>query len=415
MRTIEQILADLQAIIDGAAGDSPEGETDGRPLTDEEVQRCEALEGEIARVRQTNEFRSRLQAFNTPVRGAIIPANAGDTVQRSQEEMAFIHYLRTGIPNQDLTPASGPIPVEYRAQAEGTGAAGGFLVPTAFVTKITERLKAFGGIAAEAESIDTGNGNPLPWPTNDDTANEGEIVAENAAPAGGADIVFGQKTLGAYKYTSEGVDGAPLKVSFELAQDSAFDLESFVQRKLAERIGRKQARDFAVGTGTGMPLGALTGGTSSVIVADNAVGMTYPNIVTATHVPDIAYRESGECVWVMNDAILALFEGLLDGNGRPLLGESTDSITGRPVTTIRGYRVVIDNALPATFGDAAKTLLFGNIRMGYIVRRVKEVTMIVFRELYAANGQIGYMAWARADGTVQDVNAFTVIRGFDTP
>ena len=411
MRTIEQILADLQAIIDGAASDSPEGETDGRPLTDEEVQRCEALEGEIAAVRQTNEFRSRLQAFNTPVRGAIIPANSGETLQRTQEEQAFAHYLRTGIPNQDLTPASGPIPLEYRAQAEGTGAAGGFLVPAGFVNKITERLKAFGGIAAEAESIDTGNGNPLPWPTNDDTANEGEIVAENAAPAGGADLVLGQKTLGAYKYTSEGVGGEPLKVSFELAQDSAFNLEEFVQRKLAERIGRKQARDFAVGTGTGQPLGALTGGTSSVIVASNTVGMTFPNIVTAVHTPDIAYRESGECVWAMNDAIMALFEGLLDGSGRPLLGESTDSISGRPTTTIRGYRVVIDNSLPATFGAAAKTLIFGNLRAGYVVRRVKEVTMIVLRELYARNGQIGYMAWARADGTVQDANAYTVIRG----
>lgn len=411
MRTIEQILADLQAIIDGAANDSPEGETDGRPLTDEEVQRCEAFEAEIARTRQTMEFRSRLQAFNTPVRGAIVPANSSETVQRSEEERAFVHYLRTGIPNADLVPASGPVPIEYRAQAEGTGSAGGFLVPTGFVTKITERLKAFGGIAAEAESIDTGNGNPLPWPTNDDTANQGEIVAENAAPAGGADVVLGQKTLGAYKYTSEGVGGAPLKVSFELAQDSAFNLEEFVQRKLAERIGRKQASDFAVGTGTGQPLGALTGGTTNVIVASNAVGMTFPNIVSAVHTPDIAYREQGECVWAMNDAIMALFEGLLDSTGRPLLGESTDSISGKPVNTIRGYRVVIDNALPATFGAAAKTLIFGNLKAGYIVRRVKQVTMIVLRELYAANGQIGYMAWARADGTTQDANAYTVVRG----
>lgn len=410
MRTIEQILADLQAIIDGAANDSPEGETDGRPLTDEEVQRCEALETEITAVRQTNEFRSRLQAFNTPVRGAIVPDNGG-TLQRTQEERAFAHYLRTGIPNQDLTPASGPIPVEYRAQAEGTGAAGGFLVPTGFVTKITERLKAFGGIAAEAESIDTGSGNPLPWPTNDDTANVGEIVAENAAPAGGADLVLGQKTLGAYKYTSEGVGGVPLKVSFELAQDSAFNLEEFVQRKLAERIGRKQATDFAVGTGTGQPLGALTGGTTSVIVASNAVGMTFPNIISAIHTIDVAYRDGGECIWVMNDAIMALFEGLLDSTGRPLLQVSTDGIAGPGVMTIRGYRVVIDNALPATYGVAAKTLIFGNIRAGYVVRRVKEVTMIVLRELYAANGQIGYMAWARADGTTQDVNAYTVIRG----
>jgi HK97 family phage major capsid protein len=405
MRTIEQILADLQAIIDGAVGD----DNAERPLTDEEALRYEALEVELRTLQRNAEFRTRHTAYLTPNR-SIVPAGSQQNVQVTEEERAFNHYLRSGIPNMDLTPASGPVPAEYRAQAEGTGAAGGFLVPQGFLTKITERLKAFGGIAAEAESIDTGSGNPLPWPTNDDTANAGEIVAENAAPAGGADLVLGQKTLGAYKYTSEGVGGAPLKVSFELAQDSAFDLESFVQRKCAERIGRKQASDFAVGTGTGMPLGALTGGTTSVIVASNAVGMTFPNIVSGIHAIDVAYRD-GECVWVMNDAIMALFEGLLDSTGRPLLQMSTDGIAGPGVMTIRGYRVVIDNGLPATFGAAAKTLLFGNIKAGYVVRRVKEVTMIVFRELYAANGQIGYMAWARADGTVQDPNAYTVIRG----
>jgi HK97 family phage major capsid protein len=406
MRTIEQILADLQAIIDGAvAEDGTE-----RPLEDEEVQRYEALEGELQTVRRSIEFRTRHAAYTTPNR-SIVPGGAANTVQRSQEEMAFEHYLRTGIPNGDLTPASGPIPMQYRAQAEGTGAAGGFLVPAGFIQKITERLKAFGGISGEAEHIDTGSGNPLPWPTNDDTANEGEIVAENATPAGGADLVLGQKTLGAYKYTSEGVGGAPLKVSFELAQDSTFNLEEFVQRKLSERIGRKQARDWAQGTGTGQPLGLLPGGTSSTIVASNAVGMTFPNIVSTTHAIDVAYREDGECVWVMNDAIFALLENLTDTAGRPLLAMSGDSIAGKPVMTLRGYRVVIDNMLPATYGVAAKTAIFGNVKRAYVIRDVKEITMIVFRELYAASGQIGYLAWARADGTVQDANAYTVVRG----
>lgn len=404
-RTIEDILAELQAIIDGAVENDEE-----RPLTDEEATRYEALEGELRTVRRSAEFRSRHNAYTTPTTGSgVVPANAPDGTRRTDEERAFEHYLRTGVPNGDLTPSSHP-GAQFRAQAEGTNSAGGFLVPQGFLTKITERLKAFGGIAGEAESIDTGNGNPLPWPTNDDTANQGEIVAENAAPAGGADVVFGQKTLGAFKYTSEGAGGLPLKVSFELAQDSAFNLENFVQGKLATRIGRKQARDFAIGAGTTEPLGLLTGGTSGVIVASNVVGATYANIISAIHTIDVLYRDS-DCVWVMNDAVMALFEGLVDGSGRPLLQSAMDGVAGPTQSTIRGYRVVIDNALPASYGAAAKTLIFGNIKAGYVVRRVQEVTMIVLREMYAVNGQIGYMAWARADGTVQDPNAYTVIRG----
>lgn len=402
MRTIEQILADLQAIIAGATEPDATGNPEDRPLTDEEMARYEALEGELTTLQRSAEFRTRHTAYLTPNR-SLVPGAQNTSQGPTEEERAFNAYLRTGIPNSDL---------QFRAQAEGTSSAGGYLVPQGFLAKITERLKAFGGIYGEAEKVDTGTGNPLPWPTNDDTANSGEIVAENAAPAGGADLVVGQKTLGAYKYTSEGTGGLPLLVPFELAQDSAFDLESFVQKKLSTRIGRKQAADWSQGTGTGMPLGLLAGGTSGVTIATNATGMTFAEIVTAIHVPDIAYREENENVWVMHDSILALFERLVDSTGRPLLQSQDVGISGAPpAQTIRGYRVVVDNTMPSTFGVAAKTVVFGNVKMGYIIRTVKEITMLVFREMYAKNGQIGYMAWARADGTVQDANAYTVIRG----
>jgi len=400
VRTIEQILEQLQAIIAGAT-EEVDGQQQERPLNDEEVQRYEELERELATVRRNVEFRSRHNAYITPTRNDLHINAAGTehATQRTDQERAFEAYLRSGIPNSDL---------EFRAQSEGTGAAGGYLVPDAMVSRIVERMKAFGGISGEAEHVTTTSGNPLPWVTNDDTANEGEIVAENAQAAGGADLVFGPKALGAYKYESTGVDGEPLKVSWELAQDSAFDLEAFVDRKLAERIHRKQAKHWATGTGVGQPQGLLTGGTTGITIASNAVGMTLANVIAATHVPDVAYREDGESVWAMNDASVALFEGLLDANGRPLLGEANDSVAGKPVRTLRGYRIVIDNSMPV-FGAGAKAAVFGNIKRGYIIRDVKEVTMIVLRELYARTGQIGYLAWARADGMVQDANAYTVI------
>lgn len=400
MRTIEQILAELQTIISGAM-EEVNGEQAERPLTDEEAERYEHLEQELATVRRDVEFRSRHGAYLTPNRtDRLLNSGRQDAVEQTDQERGFMAYLRTGIPNQDL---------EFRAQAEGTGPAGGYLVPEGFVNKITERLKAFGGLSGEVEHIPTTTGNPLPWPTNDDTANEGEIVAENAGPVGGADLVFGVKTLGAYKYDSNGVGGAPLKVSFELAQDSAFDLEGFVERALATRIHRKQAGHWVSGTGVGMPQGILTGGVTGLVVASNAVGLTYANMVAATHVPDPEYREDGESIWVMNDAAIAQAEGLVDGNGRPLLLMSTDSITGKPARTILGYRVVVDNKFPAFQAGGAKTAVFGNVKRGYVIRDVKEITLIVLRELYAVTGQIGYMSWARADGLVQDSNAYTVI------
>ena len=393
--TIEELLAALQAIIDQAQG---------RSLTDEEVARYEELEGQLAVVRRDGEIRARQEAYTTPIRTDLhIHAGGVDVIERTEEEVAFDHYLRTGQPNESLM---------ARAQSEGTDSAGGYLVPDGFGNKIIERMKKIGGIQALAEEITTDSGNPLPFPTNDDTANEGEIVAENAAPADGDDLVFGVKTLGAYKYTSQGAGGLPIKVSVELLQDSAFDLESYLAKKLGERIARKQAAHFAVGTGTGQPQGLLTGLTSSDEIA--AAVPTYGELLAASMVPDEGYLEGEGVAWVMNQAIWGGILGITDGNDRPLVNTSTDGISGKPSRTLLGYPVVIDNSLPAVWGDAAKALIFGNIRDAYLIRRVKGVTMVVLRELYAVNGQVGFMAWARADAIVQDPNAATVMSGLNT-
>src|SRR5258707_14821591 len=116
--------------------------------------------------------------------------------------------------------------------------------------KLIEVMKGFGGLAADCDGFDTGNGAPVQYPSVDDTANSGVIAAEGVAPGSGADLVFGTINLGAFKYTSAGTGGTPLKVSFELLQDAAFDIGGLIARKMGERIARKQATDWVNGAGT---------------------------------------------------------------------------------------------------------------------------------------------------------------------
>lgn len=387
--TVEEILAAMQAVIDAASG---------RSLTEEEEARYEELEGQLQRARSTAEIQKRQAAYNTPVTAPLLT-----TGQQSQKDdtldRAFTHFLRTGQPNSDL--------IELRAQSEGTGTAGGYLVPDGFRDKLVERRKAFGGLANVVEEITTTSGNPLEWPTIDDTANTGAIVAENGAPAGGADLVFGTATLGAYKYMSVGAGGLPLKVSVELLQDSAFDVESLVARKLGERIARAQAPHFVTGTGTGQPKGIVTGKTATV-----AATLTYSTINSIIHSLDPAYRENA--VWAMNDSTLALFEGVVDSTGRPILRSANpDGTPGSGVTSILGYPVVIDQAF-ATYAPGPSTAVggvFGDLREGYVIRRVRDLQLVVDPYSYAVNGQVAFTAWERADGTQQNPNAYVAFAG----
>ncbi len=56
------------------------------------------------------------------------------------------------------------------------------------------------------------------------------------------------EVLGALEMTSK-----IIRVSNELLQDSAIDMEAYLARRIAERIGRGEARYLIQGTGAGTP------------------------------------------------------------------------------------------------------------------------------------------------------------------
>lgn len=393
-KTVEEILEALRAIVDGA---------EGRDLTEEEAQRYEQLETELATARRSEEIRKRHAAYETPVRQRSVDAvvhtgaaKADDTLER-----AFEAYLRTGQPNQDI--------MQLRAQSAGTDSEGGFLVPDGFRQKLVEVRKAFGGLASQVETINTSTGSNLEYPTLDDTANAGTITGEGAQFTGGDDLVFGSVNLGAYKYTSSGDSDLPLRVSVELLQDAAFDVQGLVTRALGTRIARKQASDWAVGTGSGMPYGIAHAGLTADVNLATSDTITYEDLLAAEAALDPAYEQSA--VWVMSKATWSAIRGLTDANDRPLIQpEGTSGIGTAPARTLLGYPVVIDQAMPAYDDDAGVHFaVFGDLREAYVIRRVSNLAVVVNPWSRANYGQVEYVAWERADGNIQNRSAYVVL------
>lgn len=392
MQTADEILAAQDAIMAAAQG---------RDLTDDEVTSYEALETELAGAEKRGQVLARhaaaRQVVTRPVRTAVAP-DRDDTLDR-----AFNAYLRTGVPNADLT--------ELRAQAEGTGSTGGFLVPDTFRTKLVDRMKAYGGLAQVVDEFTTGDGAPVNWPTLDDTANVGEVVAEGGTFTAGADLVFGEANLGAYRYTAGGSGNTPLRVSVELLQDSAFDIEGLITRKLGERIARIQAVHLVRGTGVGQPLGIVTGLTGIQAAANNA--LTYSDLITYMHSIDPAYQPGAR--WAFNDLTLSVIQKLIDADGRPLLQSNANgSIANDPGGyTLLGKPVTIDQAFADRVAGSPTVNwgVYGDLTEGYVVRRVRDVQIIVDPYGRAANGQVQFTAWARMDATQQNTNAYVALTG----
>jgi len=395
--TIEEILAALQAIIDQAQS------ADGQPrdLTEEESKRYEELERQLAVVQRSEEIRARQRAYNTPAPGHFGAPVAGPD---NGLERAFDHYLRTGKDNQDIT--------QLRAQGEGSPSGGGYTVPDGFRNKLIERMKAFGGIASVAEEFSTSNGAPVEWPTVDDTSSVGEIVAEHGTFSQGGDIVFGTGSLGAYKYMAGGGSNLPLRVSYELLQDAAFDAQAFVSRALGSRIARVQSTHLSTGTGSSQPLGLVYGLTGKQLAAQT--GITFDDLVDIIHSVDPDYRASGECRWVMNDTSLGTLQKIKTAAGDPVWrGWGAPMESGLQEGRLLGFPVTVDQGLPniSLTSGTVNWGAFGNIREGYVVRRVKDVVVVVDPYSRASYGQVQFTAWARMDGTQQNTAAYTALTG----
>jgi HK97 family phage major capsid protein len=398
--TIEEIHAAMQAIIDGA---------EGRSLSDDEVANYEQLEAQLTTARRDAEIRNRQTAYNTPLPG--VGPSAGPNADPHEDyNRAFENYLRTGRPNADLEPAN--------AQEAGEGSEGGFTVSPQFRQKLVEVRAAFGGFAAVAESFPTDTGGALTYPSLDDTANSGDITAEEGQIAAGDDLAFGEVELGAFKYTATGGDGAGtgLRVSWELAQDSEFDIEALVARALGTRVQRKQADDWINGTGTTLPVGIFQDATTADVVLDSEAALLYLNLLETEAALDPEYAQNAS--WLMSHLTwVTTIKAMEDTADRPLiLPQAQSGIGGRPVRELLGYPVTIDQACNAITADGADGpfMGLGDWREAYVIRRVSPFVLVVDPYTRAGNGQVQYFGWERADGTIQNRSAFAAVENITT-
>ncbi|MGH9891082.1 MAG: phage major capsid protein, partial [bacterium] len=193
----------------------------------------------------------------------------------------------------------------------------------------------------------------------------------------------------------------------ELLQDSAFDVAGLVARKLGMRIARKQAEHWVLGTGTGQPEGITNPAADEVLATTSTV--TFQDLLDVMATVNPAYV-GPEAKWYMNNATLFHIRAIQDTTNRPLwLPQQESGMTTLPGGVLLGHGVVIDQDMPNHNTLSAKAIVFGDLRQGYIIRRVKDVTVVVDPFTRASEGQVVYTAWARADGAIQQKAAYSIL------
>jgi len=275
---------------------------------------------------------------------------------------------------------------ENRAQSTTT-TAGGYLVATELVQKLEEQLAFIAPIRNHAQLYRSDMGNPVDFPTNDDTGNVGEMISENSAH-NEQDATFGKKTLTAYQFSSKIV-----RVSNQLARDSSFNLQAFLGGALGRRIARAELPYYTTGTGTSQPEGVVTGSSAGVTAA-SATAIAVDDLLGLLHSLDRAYRDGAK--FMMHDSILLAIRKLKDSTNQPIFTQSY--MDGEP-DRLFGKPIVINNSMASTIATTSKTVLFGDFSH-FIIRDVKEVEILRSTERYFEYNQQAFLAVHHSDSKV---------------
>lgn len=276
---------------------------------------------------------------------------------------------------------------ESRALSAYTVGSGGILAPDSFVQNLEVNMLAFGGMRQVAETMVTGRGEDIVWPTADDTSNEGQQLGESASIGSSTDPSFSAVTWGAYKFSSK-----PVLVPFELLEDNVFDLPSVLSGMLGERLGRVTNRKYTTGSGANEPKGIVTAATLGKTTA-GAAAITINEVLDLVHSVDPAYRNGAS--FMFHDNILLYLRKLQDLEGRPLWQQG---INGAP-DTLWSYRYTINQSMASSVATTNKTMLFGQLSK-YKIRRVNQIRMYRLEERYRDNDQDGFVALLREDGNL---------------
>jgi HK97 family phage major capsid protein len=388
MKNIE-LRGQRAELIKGAMALVDNAQKEGRSLNAEEQQKFDAMESDA---------RSMMTQIETLERAAEMKkelaanAEAREASPKQSRTAVFGKYLKRGLAGLNA---------EERAQLTTTGAAGGFLVPEGFSGVLDVATEFTGQVERVAKKLDTASGNPLDYPTINDTGNDAAIKGEGVATTA-TDMTFGNVTFNSYNYTSL------VRVSKQLIDDAGFNLDSFLVEALGERVARATNIDFTSGNGTDKPKGIVDESLQGAEVATSGA-LVANDVLNLIHSIDPSYRNKSSFGLMCSGTIMALLQklGVGSSNDFPIF---IPSMTAGEPDKLFGYNVYYNNDMDSDLAAAEKVLIAADFDK-YVVRRAGGINLIRLDERYMDEMEVGFLVSARRDGHAVDTRAIKHLVG----
>jgi len=392
MKNIE-LRGQRAELIKGATNIVENAQKEGRSLNAEEKSKFDAMEADARSIKEQIDIIERTAEMKKELAAN---AEVREAAPKATRKGAFEKYLRNGMGALNSNERS--MMAELRGtstQIAGTDSLGGFLVPQDFSNELDMATLFTGEVERLAKKLNTAGGALLDYPTINDTATDAGLTSEAAAVTV-QDMTFANAQLSAYNYASQ------VRVSMQLLQDNAFDLNAFLAEAMGERIARATNAAFTTGTGSSQPQGIITGATLGNTAA-SATAIAADDILDLIHSIDPSYRNKPTFGLMANDSVISVIRslGLGSANDFPIFIPSMEA--GQP-DKLFGFNLYYNNDMASAITTGQKTLLAADFSK-FVVRSAGGVQMVRLNERYMDELEVGFVSYARKDAKVLDSRA----------
>jgi HK97 family phage major capsid protein len=206
------------------------------------------------------------------------------------------------------------------------------------------------------------------------------------------------------------------KASQRLLDDSAFDIETWLATRIADRFARAEAAAFISGDGDDKPRGFLShekapegawewGSLGYVVTGaegDFAAVNAADAIVDLVYALDAPYRANA--VFVMNSKTAGAVRKMKDADGRFLW---SDGLAAAEPARLMGYPVLVAEDMP-DIAENAFAIAFGDFRTGYTIAERPDLRIL--RDPFSAKPNVLFYATKRVGGDVSDFKAIKLLK-----
>src|SRR6266487_4641369 len=328
----------------------------------------------------------------------------GDILALTPEERKLINFNQ-----MDFGPSS-PMTQEQKVMTSAAADLGGFFAGSDLSQRFIQKLFLISPVRSLADTQIIG-GEKLLLPSEGATDTNIFWSDEQTGLVASPD-----PNLGMIEIYARELNGY-LKLSRQNLEDSVFDIEGYILKRLTRQFAQKEGAAFLTGDGVARPEGILTSVASGVItqvINNSSAGVIKaPDIINLMHATKSGYRPTG--TWMMSNNTIGALRLFTDSQARPLWTMFGDvfreTLFGRPIVEMPD--MVNPSSYPAgvpTYTVGQYPVIFGDIGQGYqIVDRVG-LTFQTLKELFAIQNQVAYLARMRVGGKVVLPEAIAVLK-----